>query len=364
MDRKIILCLILCIGMLLTGCISDTDVSGGPVVQNTEPDTEHVTLENGEKTGEPMKLPDATATASAGTPAPDAAPITTREPKEGDVSTDRFPDYDTGADADYSYQSDELRVAIRKIVDEDEGQIYYIADIWVRNLSSFRMGFAHGKFDSGHEDPEDFANRDNVIFGVSGSFNRGLVIHNGVKTKGVEDNLIDFSSGILVIYNDGTVKVINRKAKEKFNYNREQNAHGGIRHALQFGPVLVQDGKILSGLKKNERHPRIIFGYYEPGHYVAVAVDGRKKNAIGMTEAEMAELMQGLGCECAMNLDGGTSAVMLFMGKTINTPSGVDKDGDGIAGRNIVDMLEFAEYDENGVAPDLSTVHADRFLGD
>jgi hypothetical protein len=74
----------------------------------------------------------------------------------------------------------------------------------------------------------------------------------------------------------------------------------------------------------------------------------------------MAELMLSLGCTDAINLDGGNSAVMLFMGKTINIPSGKDRDGDGIAGRNILDLLAFAEYDEDGVAPNLSDLHADR----
>ena len=361
MDRKKGVCLMLCIGMLLPllfGCGGESAHDPATVYQ--EPDTEHITVQSGESTAQPVKVPETSKpenTAAAATPAP------VREPRDGDI-TDRFPDTDTGADADYSYQSDELRIAIKKVVIEDEGQTYYVADIWVRNINSFRMDFAHGKFDTGHENPESFAARDNVIFGVSGSFNKGLVIHNGVKTKGEDSKLIDFTSGIMVIYNDGFVKVINRNKNEKFSYEKEMKQHGGIRHALQFGPVLVQDGEIPSGLKKNERHPRIIFGYIEPGHYVAVAVDGRRKQAIGMTEIEMAYLMQDLGCVCAMNLDGGTSAVMLFMGKTINTPSGTDKDGDGIAGRNIVDMLQFAEYDENGVAPDLSTVRADRIFGE
>ncbi len=365
MKRKFILCLILCIGMLPLGCFSDTKDPGSSEIQFIEPDTEHVLVQSTDSAGEPIKQPEATAPEVKIAPEADATPYVPREPIAGDICTDRFPNYDTGEDADYSYQSDELRVAIKKVVKADEGQTYYVADIWVRNISSFRMGFAKGKFNTGHENPESFANRDNVIFGVSGSFNKGLVIHNGEKTKDVESKLIDFTSGIIVIYNDGTVKAINRNNNESFRYNKEQNEHGGIRHALQFGPILVQDGKAVQGLKKNGRHPRIMFGYYEPGHYVAVAVDGRKKKkAIGMTEIEMAQLMESLGCECAMNLDGGTSAVMLFMGRTINTPSGVDKDGDGIAGRNIVDMLEFAEYDENGVAPALSTVYANKFLGD
>lgn len=294
------------------------------------------------------------------TPKPDATPAPTREPIEGDVSTDRFPAYDTGADADWSYQSDELRVAVRRCEDEEEQLVYYIADIWVRNINSFRMEFSNGKYNGGREDPEKFASRVNAVLAVSGTMNSGLVIHNGEKYHNVENSDIDFRSGIVVIYRDGSVKMINRAKKEKFDLKKENKQNGGVLHALQFGPILVRDGKVQSGLKTRERHPRILFGYCEPGHYVAVAVDGRTKKSVGMTEQECAELMQALGCESAINLDGGNSAVMLFMGKTINIPSGKDKDGDGIAGRNIGDLLAFAEYNAEGTALDLSTVVPDR----
>ena len=82
-----------------------------------------------------------------------------------------------------------------------------------------------------------------------------------------------------------------------------------------------------------------------------------------MNNYEMVELMQSLGCQEAMNLDGGTSAIMTFMGKIINDPPGDDKDGDGKGGRNLVDMLLFAAYDANGDAPALDTIHADKFSG-
>ena len=308
------------------------------------------------------------ATAQAGTETqqatPKPTPGPTRAPVEGDVSTDRFPDYDTGTDADWSYQSDELRVAIKKVEDEDESLVYYVADVWIRNINSFRMGFGHGKFNAGREDPEDFAQRERAIFGVSGTMNSGLVIHNGTKIKNAESSDIGFRSGIMLIYRDGSVKTINRAKKQTFNYNKENKKNGGIWQGFQFGPVVLQNGEIPTGLKKIERHPRIIFGYCEPGHYVLVAVDGRTKASIGMTEQEMGELMQSLGCTDAMNLDGGTSAVMLFMGKTINVPSGKDVDGDGVAGRNIVDLLAFAEYDADGNAPELSLVTPDKTYGE
>jgi len=295
------------------------------------------------------------------TAAPDATPLPTRAPIAGDVATDRFPAFDTGADADWSYQSDELRVAIRRYENEDDQIVYYVADVWIRNINSFRMESGKGGFGKGREDPEDFSSRVNAVFGVSGTMDTGLVVHNGVKYQNVENSDIAFRSGIVVIYRDGSVKMINRSKKEKFNLASENKKNGGVLHALQFGPILLRDGEIESGLKKRERHPRILFGYCEPGHYVMVAVDGRTKKSVGMTETEAAELMQAIGCTSAINLDGGNSAVMLFMGKTINVPSGKDKDGDGIAGRNIADLLAFAEYDADGNAPDLSGIRADRF---
>ena len=136
----------------------------------------------------------------------------------------------------------------------------------------------------------------------------------------------------------------------------------GIVHAWQFGPALIQDGEICQKFASyGTKHPRLILGYYEPGHYVVVAVDGRSKTSVGMSSSEMAELMKALGCKEAMNLDGGTSAVMTFMGKVISNPSGEDKDGDGRAGRNLKDMILFAEYDSEGNAPALSDLPSEKY---
>lgn len=312
------------------------------------------------------ETPQATETVETPESTPEPTPFATRPPIEGDVSTGRFPDHDTGADADWSYQSDELRIAIKREENEEDSIVYYVADIWIRNINSFRMGFGHGKFNSGPEDPEQFAQREHAILGFSGSYNSGLVIHNGtVVKKNVEKSNSMFRMGILIIYKDGSAKLINRAKKENYNYEKENKQHGGIWHALQFGPVLVQNGEIQNKLGNYTRQPRIIFGYCEPGHYIAVAVDGRTKKSIGMTEQEMAELMLSLGCTDAMNLDGGYSTAMVFMGKTINVPAQFkDGDGDLVDGRNIKDLLAFAEYDADGNAPELSQVTPNKVYGE
>ena len=295
------------------------------------------------------------------TPESTETPVPTREPfsMEGDI-TANFPGYDTGEDADFSYQSDELRIAITRYVnphDPDIHEVYYVADIWIKNIKYFRTGFGRGQFNTGREDGEAFATREHAILAVNGSMNNGLTIHNGQQFKKVQTP--KYIPGICILYQDGSMKVFNLKV-DKFNFAQEQKK--GIVHAWQFGPALVQNGQISEEFPlKGTRHPRIMVGYYEPGHYVIVAVDGRnQKKAIGMNNYEMAQLMYELGCQEAMNFDGGTSAMMVFMGVCISNPSGVDTDGDGKAGRNLADMLLFAEYDSDGNAPSLTEVDMNR----
>jgi Exopolysaccharide biosynthesis protein related to N-acetylglucosamine-1-phosphodiester alpha-N-acetylglucosaminidase len=352
------ICAGLCL-LLSTGAIACRNTAEEPIVSEPtaaiEPtESEDVVIINGTPTPALTDAPTPPPTEEPPSPEPTATPFATRAPIEGDVCTDRFPNYDTGADADWSYQSDELRIAITQREDEDLQIVYYVADVWIRNINSLRMGFGHGTFNTGREEPESFAARENAILAINGTMNSGLVIHNGnKKTKGVENSSISFRSGIMIIYKDGTVKTINRSKKQSFDYNKENKQHGGIWQAFQFGPVLVQNGEKVTGLKKNERHPRTIIGYVEPGHYILVAVDGRTKKSIGITEEDMSELMLSLGCVEAMNLDGGNSSAMVFMGETINARSGND--------RKVNDMILFAEYDADGNAPDLSTVTADKF---
>ncbi len=305
----------------------------------------------------PIPTPEPTPVVTATpTPTPSPTPVPTREPMEGDFVLEfpesEFPDYDTGVDADYSYQSDELRVAIRTVVDEDNAQQYYVADVWIRNISAFRTGFGHGAYRAGWEEPVSFAVRENAIFAVNGSANSGVVFHNGKWYKGTART--SDGEGLMCMYTDGTMRAVNL-LDEKFDY-RKENAKKPILNIWHVGPSLVHEGEIVDTHMTRARHPRTIIGYYAPGHYVVVVVDGRRKNAIGMTDMEMAEMMHDLGVQEAVNLDGGDSTYMVFMGEIINSPSSVDKNNDGTLDRKVFDMILFAEYDSDGDAPALEDV--------
>ena len=107
-----------------------------------------------------------------------------------------------------------------------------------------------------------------------------------------------------------------------------------------FGPILYNtDGAIPKKYNLPDsidgKNPRAVLGYYEPGHYCFVLVDGRQKGySVGLTLKELTELMKDLGCVSAYNLDGGVSAQMTWNGTRINNPG---------KNRSICDILYITE---------------------
>lgn len=69
-----------------------------------------------------------------------------------------------------------------------------------------------------------------------------------------------------------------------------------------------------------ERHPRAAVGWSKT-HIYMVEVDGRQSDlSVGMTLRELGEYMARLGCEEAINLDGGASATCWYRGRVVNSP--------------------------------------------
>jgi hypothetical protein len=107
---------------------------------------------------------------------------------------------------------------------------------------------------------------------------------------------------------------------------------------LQAGPLLVQDGRVaydraadLEGFSRGARqfdsditdgrHPRAALGV-AGDQLIAVACDGRARDDAGLTLEELALVLVGLGCEAALNLDGGGSASLVTAGVLRNRPRG------------------------------------------
>ncbi len=239
----------------------------------------------------------------------------TAEPAVGDFSAS-FPTEDTGVSALYSYQSDTLRIAIH-MVQENE-VTYYVADVYVKNSSVFRTAFAKNQYGTGiYQEPLKMAEANNAIFAVTGDYygarSKGVVIRNGDLYR---DSV---NSDVCVLYADGVMETY-REA----DFDVQSAIDRGAWQAWSFGPVLLDDnGQALSSFDSSiqGKNPRNTIGYYAPGHYCFVTVDGRQSGySVGMTFTELSALFESLGCKAAFNLDGGRTAEMIFQGQLVNKP--------------------------------------------
>lgn len=108
----------------------------------------------------------------------------------------------------------------------------------------------------------------------------------------------------------------------------------GARTAIGGGSIITRGGKAAKierpkptpGLNSYtinsmfERHPRAAVGWSQT-HIYLVEVDGRQRGlSVGMTLAELGAYMAKIGCEEAINLDGGGSATFWYRGRVVNSP--------------------------------------------
>ena len=113
--------------------------------------------------------------------------------------------------------------------------------------------------------------------------------------------------------------------------------------AVAGSAIIVQNGKDISASSPSEGdptnpNPRTLVGLSDRGRYLyLVVIDGRVPGySIGTTNAQSAALMLALGCDSALNLDGGGSSEMVRADKLgepyiLNTPSGGAERFDGAA---------------------------------
>lgn len=239
-----------------------------------------------------------------------------------------FPYEDTGAGALHSYQSDTLRIAINKV--QENKITYYVADIWIKSIDTFRTAFAYGQYGQGiHEKPVTMAENNNAILAVTGDYYgaraEGIVIRN---SKIYRDTLWD---DVAVLFDDGTMETY---TEDEFSINNAIERHA--YQAWSYGPKLLENGQPIEEFTTKAANPRCAVGYYEPGHYCLVVVDGRQSGySVGMTLAELSAVFYDLGCKTAYNLDGGQTAMMIFEGSPVNQAYH--------GGRQCSDIIYFAE---------------------
>ena len=284
--------------------------------------------------------PHATAAAAPTfTPAPTPTPSATPEPMPEGLLGGAYADKFTQGGIEItetSYRSRDVSITVTKVFDDatycyDNGKpfelTYYVADIYIRDVTLLRVSRVRKTAKL-----VDLCADVNAAVAITGDFCQarklGLIIDNGEVVREKPDPDRD----VLVLYRDGTMQ-----AYLAGDVPTDEILSSEPWQAWCFGPILVENGEAATDFNMNfgkqayirERNPRAAVGYYEPGHYCFVQVDGRSNGySQGLSVKDLAALMQGLGCTLAYNLDGGDTAQLAFLGERVSTPSGHRNPGD------------------------------------
>lgn len=242
-----------------------------------------------------------------------------------------------------SYRSRNISFSINKF-DKESGVLdtpYLVADIYVRDPHCIQSYFAGGSYSSGRSHVSSLkllSKEAGAVLSINGDYyisqDESMVLRNGVLYRKPALNY-----DALALYEDGTMKVFD--GDDLVTDDQIMAATENAWQIWSFGPSLLdENGKAVEGLEHHKsgvssKNPRTAIGYYEPGHYCFVIVEGRRANAKGCTFDELAYLMEQLGCRLAYNLDGGASSSMVYNGKLISDPP---------KERSVPDIIYLAEY--------------------
>lgn len=231
---------------------------------------------------------------------------------------------------DTSYVSDDASITISTYTQGtgDDTVTYYVADITLSDATALRGAFANNQFGENITAlVSETAEANGAIFAVNGDYygfrDSGIVIRNGVvfRDAGTREGLVFSRDGTVAVYDETETTAAELVADGAWN-------------TLSFGPAIVEDGAVVSGIDDVEvdtnvgnhsiqgEQPRTAIGVISDNHLVIVVVDGRSPGySAGVTMTGLAEIMVTLGATTAYNLDGGGSSEMWFNGEVVNQPS-------------------------------------------
>ena len=87
--------------------------------------------------------------------------------------------------------------------------------------------------------------------------------------------------------------------------------------AVEFTPALIVDGERLNTWGWDSLNPRAVMGQSDSGEILMLVIEGRLIDSLGVSVEECSNILERHGCMQAMNLDGGTSAILWYDGEPV-----------------------------------------------
>ncbi len=261
----------------------------------------------------------------------------------------------------YVYVGQTLKVVIRRTYERPEGKRpfhCFTADVWCdveRGMLPSAIFANPDKPRSAHDFIKNTAMANRVVFATSTDYYTYRIKQTyptGIEVRGGQifydeprrnpPTMPNYDT--LAFFPDGHIE-----SYPSTEMSAKQYVEAGAYDVYCFGPCLIRNGEYTDyvATANTSLNPRYAFGMVEPGHYVAILCEGRlwstPRKSAGVQMAYLAKLLKEHGCQIAVNLDGGQTAVFCFMGRQINQ---VDKSIP--YGRKQAEILGFGVSDQVG----------------
>ena len=229
----------------------------------------------------------------------------------------------------WMYLSPTLQVTIRRQRDRSIPLVWFETEILARGEERFRTVMTDlDRPGKKYKFPYTIAREEGFVLGFTDDFYAermkkkqtvGIIIREGqilcVKTAGKRTSHLP-NLDMMIQYPDGRLEVCGCT-----EYTAEELLEKGALNVFSFGPILIRDGEIDEKMYSSyyrDLEPRHALGMIEPGHYLLLSFQGRRKDSKGTILQRVAEMMKERGVTQALNLDGGNTMALMFRGRMLN----------------------------------------------
>ena len=271
----------------------------------------------------PVKMP---------APLPSAPPLSEEGFLDVSSGTEEF----VHADAEeglWLYYTSSIAIEVKRYEDVENKLVWFEGDIKCSEETPLKTYLSQGKNPGKYfKSPIYLSRLNKAVLAVTDDFfgyrweydmRLGIIIREGViiSDKTYKNDRTAFPNlEILAVFKDGSMKTF-----KSGDHTAQDFLDMGAVNVFAFGPVLVTEGELSDHMLKDDyykyREPRCALGMIEPYHYQLLVVQGRVDASKGTYLTWLADKMLEKGVTEALNLDGGGTVSLMFMGEISNKPN-------------------------------------------
>lgn len=164
----------------------------------------------------------------------------------------------------------------------------------------------------------------NAVLGINAS---GFQDDNGNGMGDIPVGLVKSEESVINPAINGQYQIVGYDKNDNLRMGYGLNVEE-LRDAAQFYPIIVLNGEnCTDGSYGMGIQPRTAIGQTSNKTTLMLIIDGRQAHSLGTTVFECANILLRYGCWNAMNMDGGSSSSMTYMGEMITKTSSPMKTG-------------------------------------